>query len=57
MGEKRYKKECKCAFCGNKDFEVPSEIIEAIKKENIVIFAGAGISTEGKNVYKSTLST
>ena len=47
--------ECKCAFCGNNDFEVPKEIIEEIKKENVVIFAGAGISTEGKNVYKSTL--
>lgn len=57
MEEKRYKKECKCAFCGNNDFEVPSEIIEAIKNESIVIFAGAGISTEGKNVYKSTLYT
>lgn len=39
MEEKRYKKECKCAFCGNNDFEVPSEIIEAIKNESIVIFA------------------
>ena len=53
MAEKE--KKCTCAFCGNNDFEVPAEIIDAIKNENIVIFAGAGISTEGKNVYKRTL--
>lgn len=52
-----HNKECKCAFCGNNDFEVPKEIIDAIKNENAVIFAGAGISTEGKNVYKTTLYT
>ena len=55
MGNKRCKKECQCAFCGNNNFEIPSDIIKAIKDNNIVIFAGAGISTEGKNVYKSTL--
>ncbi len=55
MDNKRYKKECQCAFCGNNNFEIPSDIIKAIKDDNIVIFAGAGISTEGKNVYKSTL--
>lgn len=49
------KKKIECAFCGNKDFEIPNDIIEAIKNDNLVIFAGAGVSTEGKNVYKSTL--
>ena len=53
----KHNKECKCAFCGNNDFEVPEAIIDAVKEENIVIFAGAGISTEGKNVYKTTLYT
>ena len=55
MKEEEHKKECKCAFCGNDDFEVPTDVIEAIKKEDLVIFAGAGVSTEGKNVYKTTL--
>lgn len=54
MREKR-NNEFKCAYSGNNDFEIPHDIIEAIKKENLVIFAGAGISTEGKNVYKSSL--
>ena len=49
------KKKCKCKYCGNEEFEVPIEIIEAIKEEKLVIFAGAGISTEGKDVYKRTL--
>jgi len=53
----KHNKECKCVFCGNNDFEVPKEIICAIKNENAVIFAGAGISTEGNNVYKTTLYT
>ncbi|MBQ3511168.1 MAG: SIR2 family protein [Bacilli bacterium] len=57
MGNKEHIKECKCTFCGNEDFEVPSEIINAIKKEELVVFAGAGVSTEGKNVYKTTLYT
>lgn len=54
MGKKVMNK-CKCAYCGNEDFEVPEEIIEAIKEEKLVIFAGAGISTEGKNVFKKSL--
>ncbi len=44
-----------CALCMNTEFDVPAEIIHAVKKGDLVIFAGAGISTEGKNVYKSTL--
>lgn len=47
--------KCKCAFCGNEDFTIPDEILEAIKSGELVIFAGAGISTEGKNVYKKSL--
>lgn len=54
MAENKVKK-CKCAYCDDRAFEVPKDIIEAIKNENLVIFAGAGISTEGKNVYKSSL--
>ena len=49
MSENKTKK-CKCAYCDDRAFEIPKDIIEAIKNENLVIFAGAGISTEGKNV-------
>lgn len=45
----------KCILCGNDEYTIPNEIFEAIKKENLVIFAGAGISTEGKNVFPNTL--
>ena len=48
-------KEYECVFCENNDFEVSEDIIAEIKKENVVIFAGAGISTEGRGIYKSTL--
>lgn len=55
MSENKNNENCMCAFCGNTDFEIPNDIIEAIKQENLVIFAGAGISTEGKSVYKTSL--
>lgn len=48
-----------CAYCMNDiPFEMPDEIIEAAKCGNLVLFCGAGISTENKNVlpfsfYKS----
>lgn len=45
----------KCVLCGNDEYIIPNEIFEAIKKENLVVFAGAGISTEGKNVFPKTL--
>lgn len=42
---------CKCAICrDNKPFELPEEIAEAAMEENLVLFCGAGISTEGKKV-------
>lgn len=42
---------CECAICkGNKPFEFPQEIIEAAANEELVLFCGAGISTEGNNV-------
>ncbi len=43
--------ECECAICKtNKPFEMPKEIVEAAIKENLVLFCGAGISTESKTV-------
>ena len=48
--------KCECAFCKNNlPFDLPKEIIEATKSGNLVVFAGAGISTEGKMVFKQTL--
>lgn len=42
---------CECAICkNNKPFELPEEIIEAVIEGNLVLFCGAGISTEGKTV-------
>lgn len=43
--------KCECAICkNNKPFDMPKEIIEATAKGDLVLFCGAGISTEGKNV-------
>ncbi|MEC1970202.1 hypothetical protein P9G36_24885 [Bacillus cereus] len=42
---------CGCALCGNnKSFNMPDEIIESVKNEELILFCGAGISTESKNV-------
>lgn len=42
---------CGCSICkNNKPFELPNEIVEAAIKGELVLFCGAGISTEGKNV-------
>ena len=42
---------CECVTCSNnKQFEMPKEIIEGAVKEELVLFCGAGISTEKKTV-------
>src|SRR5687768_8622807 len=47
---------CECAVCKNNlPFEIPNEIIDALVNEQLVIFAGAGISTESKLIFKETL--
>ena len=44
-----------CIFCKNNiNFEIPENLIEKIIKGDVVIFAGAGISTEAKTVFPST---
>lgn len=49
---------CKCAICkNNKPFDLPKEIIEATINNNLVLFCGAGISTEGKNVLPFSFYT
>lgn len=41
-----------CDCCKNKlPFDLPTEIIEAIKEKRLVVFAGAGISTEAKDIF------
>ena len=41
-----------CAVCKlHKDFSMPDAIIKAAEQSNLVIFAGAGISTENPNVF------
>ncbi|MGC1862904.1 MAG: SIR2 family protein [Methylocystis sp.] len=42
--------ECKCAFCKNDhEVDIPKHLIDELLKENIVVFAGAGISTENRD--------
>ena len=44
-----------CESCMHKkDFDMPNDIIEAVKSERLVLFAGAGISTENKRCYPRT---
>jgi hypothetical protein len=38
----------------NKDFLLPSQLVDAVKKGNLVVFAGGGISTEDRVVLPST---
>jgi NAD-dependent SIR2 family protein deacetylase len=45
----------KCLFCkDNRDFEMPTRVIESALESSLVIFAGSGISTENKRVFPST---
>jgi len=47
--------QCECAHCKNKlPFDLPKELIKDIVNKNVVVFAGAGISTESKNIFKKT---
>jgi NAD-dependent SIR2 family protein deacetylase len=47
--------DCFCAYCRNdKEFVAPPHLIDKILKGEVVLFAGAGISTENKAHCKST---
>ena len=39
MIEDKHNEKCLCAFCGNNNFEIPNDIIDAIKRENLIILA------------------
>lgn len=45
-----------CEICRLKrPFVLPKEILAAVAKKQLVIFAGAGVSTEGRNVFPTSL--
>lgn len=49
---------CECTICkNNKPFTFPKEIIDATLNGELVLFCGAGISTEGKNVLPYSFYT
>lgn len=49
---------CQCYMCGTyQKFEMPKEIIESVKNKELVIFCGAGISTESNTVWPTSFYT
>lgn len=49
---------CECAVCSQKlPFELPDAVIKAVIDGKVVIFAGAGISTENRTAFPSTFYT
>lgn len=49
---------CECMICRNHTkFNMPEEIIEAVLKKKLVLFCGAGISTESKSVLPVSFYT
>jgi hypothetical protein len=47
-----------CFFCRNfPEFELPDHLLQELKANRLVLFAGAGISTEGRQVLPSTFYT
>ena len=52
----RPKTSCTCIICQNKlPFDIPDQLYETFLKGDIVLFAGAGISTENRSVFPYTL--
>ena len=46
---------CDCPICGDdKDFTIPDELLTKIENGDVVLFAGAGISTENKRHCAAT---
>lgn len=47
---------CRCAWCeADRDFEMPEAVVQACHAGKLVVFAGAGISTEGRMVVPRPL--
>jgi NAD-dependent SIR2 family protein deacetylase len=54
--EKQIHRREQCEYCKNNyDIEIPDDIINAIHNEKLVVFAGAGVSTERHTVFINTL--
>lgn len=48
--------DCKCELCKNNlPFEIPTDLYQALRQGKLVVFAGAGVSTESANVFPYTL--
>jgi len=46
----------KCEICKlKKPFKLPARIVEAVLNQRLIVFAGAGVSTEARGVFKTTL--
>ena len=46
---------CECFMCKNNiGFDMPDEIIKAVEKNELILFCGAGISTESKTVLPTS---
>lgn len=49
---KKIQDNCDCVFCkNNKDFKIPELLVKDLLKGKLVVFAGAGISTEATTVF------
>ena len=45
-----------CQICNNEhEFDLPTDVLQSAKRGDLVVFAGAGISTEGKGVFPNNL--
>ena len=58
IGQSHASKHAKatCVFCANlKDFDFPGHLMTALSQRRVIIFAGAGVSTEGHLVLPRTL--
>jgi hypothetical protein len=52
---KRNSSDCHCEICrDNRPFELPPDLYERFKDCSVVVFAGAGVSTETRGVYPYT---
>lgn len=49
------KEECLCPYCKNNlPFDIPEELMDELLAGRLVVFAGAGISTENPNIFKNS---
>jgi hypothetical protein len=52
----KHTQDCRCITCKNNNpFDIPDHLINEILAENVVIFSGAGVSTENKDLLPFTL--